>query len=117
MRRTMAALAATGLLAVTAVAGASAQTIRVHDGSHANVRSAVVSGTWSGGASGTASCTTATNGTCSVKTSKLANSVASATFTVTGVTKAGSTYAVASNHEPDAGDTSTGTTITVNRPV
>ena len=53
-------------------------TIRVHDGSHANVRSAVVTGTWSGGATGTGTCTTATNGTCSVKSAKLANSVASA---------------------------------------
>ena len=92
-------------------------TIRVHDGSHANVRSAVVTGTWSNGASGTGTCTTATNGTCSVKTGKLANNVEAATFTVTGVTKAGATYAAASNHEPDFGDTSTGTSITVNRPV
>ena len=38
------------------------------------------------------------------------------TFTVTGVAKAGTTYAAASNHEPDTGDTSTGTSITVNRP-
>jgi subtilisin len=91
-------------------------TIRVHDASDANVRSAVVTGTWSNGATGTGSCTTATNGTCSVKTGKLATSVASATFTVTGVAKTGTTYAAASNHEPDTGDTSTGTSITVNRP-
>ena len=91
-------------------------TIRVHDGSHANVRSAVVTGTWSNGATGTGSCTTATNGTCSVKTGKLANTVTGATFTVTGVAKSGTTYAAASNHEPDTGDTSTGTSITVNRP-
>ena len=64
----------------------------------------------------TGSCTTATNGTCSVKTGKLANTVTGVTFTVTGVAKTGTTYAAASNHEPDTGDTSTGTSITVNRP-
>jgi hypothetical protein len=32
MRRTIAALAATGLLAIAAMAGAQAQTIRIHDG-------------------------------------------------------------------------------------
>ena len=90
-------------------------TIRVHDAGHANVRSAVVTGSWSGGATGTASCTTATNGTCSVKTGKLATSVAAATFTVTGVAKAGATYSAASNHDTD-GDSTAGTSITVNRP-
>ena len=38
----MAALAATGLLAVTAVAGASAQTIRVHDGRDTSARQELV---------------------------------------------------------------------------
>jgi hypothetical protein len=45
---------------------------------------------------------------------KLAKTIASATFTVTGVTLANSTYTPASNHDPD-GD-SNGTTIAVLRP-
>jgi hypothetical protein len=87
--------------------------IRIHDGIEANVRNAVVNGTWSGGAVGTGSCTTGTQGTCSVKTGKLTGS-ASVTFTVTSATKTGYTYAPSSNHDPDPGDT--GTSIAVNPP-
>jgi hypothetical protein len=89
-------------------------TIRVHNATEGNVAGAVVTGTWSNGASGSASCTTSSAGTCTVQKTKLARaSVASATFTVTGVTQAGSTY-TAANHDPD-GD-STGTVIIVLRP-
>lgn len=87
-------------------------TVRVHSGTHANVSGAMVTGTWTGGAS--ASCTTSKNGTCSVTVTKLATSVGSVTFSVTGITKSGSTYASSSNHDPDAD--SDGTTIVVLRP-
>jgi subtilisin len=90
-------------------------TIRIDTAADAAVSGAVVSGTWSGGASGTASCTTSSAGTCTVQKTKLAKaSVASATFTIIGVTRAGSTYTPAANHDPD-GDT-TGTSIVVLRP-
>ncbi len=89
-------------------------TVRVHSNTHANVSGAVINGTWSGGASGSASCTTSKNGTCSVSVSKLATSAGSVTFTVTNVTKSGSSYAPAANHDPDAD--SNGTSITVLRP-
>jgi hypothetical protein len=90
-------------------------TIRIDDGDHAAVAGVVVSGSWSAGASGGSSCTTGAAGTCTVQKAKLSTTVAaSVTFTVTGVTATGRTYAAASNHDPD-GD-STGTSILVLRP-
>ena len=90
-------------------------TIRIETATHGAVSGAVVTGTWSSGARGSASCTTTSSGTCSVSKTKLARaSVASVTFTVTGVVKTGSTYVPGSNHDPD-GD-SNGTTIVVLRP-
>lgn len=91
-------------------------TIRIDDGAHAALSGAVVSGSWSNGANGSASCTTATNGTCTVQKTKLSRSgVASVTFTVTGVSRSGWTYAPSLNHDPDG--ESTGTSIVVLRPV
>jgi hypothetical protein len=89
-------------------------TIRVHKANETAAAGAVVTGMWSNGASGTSSCTTNTAGTCSVQVTKLARTVASARFTVTGVTLAGSTYTSASNHDPEID--SSGTTIVVARP-
>ena len=90
-------------------------TIRVDTASEAAVAGAVVSGSWSNGASGTASCTTTSAGTCTVQKTKLARaSIAQVTFTVTGVTKSGSSYSPAANHDPD--DDSNGTSIVVLRP-
>jgi subtilisin family serine protease len=92
-------------------------TIRIDNATHGAVAGAVVTGSWSGnGASGTDSCTTTSAGTCSVQKTKLTKaSVPSVTFTITGVSKAGSTYTPASNHDPD-GD-SNGTSIAVLRPL
>jgi hypothetical protein len=90
-------------------------TIRVHKANETATAGAVVTGTWSNGASGTSSCTTSNAGTCSVQVTKLDKTVASATFTVTGVTLANSTYAPASNHDPDLD--SNGTMIVVARPL
>jgi hypothetical protein len=89
-------------------------TIRVHTAAHAAVAGAVVTGTWSNGASGTSSCTTTSSGACTVQVTKILKAVASATFTVTNVTLAGATYTPASNHDPDLD--SNGTWITVARP-
>jgi hypothetical protein len=91
-------------------------TIRVHNAAHLAVGGAVVTGSWSNGASGAISCTTTSSGACTVQKNKLSKaSIASVTFTVTSVTLAGSTYTPTANHDPD-GD-STGTMITVIRPV
>jgi hypothetical protein len=55
------------------------------------------------------------SGACTVQKTKLSKAtVASVTFTVTGVTLPGAAYTNAANHDPD-GD-STGSTIVVFRP-
>jgi hypothetical protein len=74
-------------------------TITIADASTpaAPVSNATVVGQWSDGASGTASCLTASNGSCSVTSAKLSNGTQSARFTVTGVTLAGATYNSAAN--------------------
>ena len=85
-------------------------TIRVENASNAALGGAIVTGTWSNG--GSASCTTASNGTCSVQKTKMSRTaVATVTFTVTNVNRAGGTYFPAANHDPD-GD-SDGTSIVV----
>ncbi len=89
-------------------------TITVHNSSHAPVNGAVVTGSWSGGFSGSASCTTDSSGQCSVMTGNIAKKNGSVTFTVTGVAHATLTYQLWDNHDPD-GD-STGTAITVLKP-
>jgi subtilisin family serine protease len=90
-------------------------TIRIEDAGHVALSGAVATGSWSNGSSGSASCTTTANGTCTIQKTKLARAtVASVTFTVTNVTRSGGTYTPAANHDPD-GD-SNGTTIIVLRP-
>lgn len=90
-------------------------TVRIHTAGEGPVSGAIVTGTWSNGASGTATCTTNSSGACTIQKTKLAKAtVSSATFTVTSVTLAGAEYTSAANHDPD-GD-STGTTIVVLRP-
>jgi subtilisin len=86
--------------------------IRVHNGQHGNLAGVVVTGVFSTGA--VRSCTTGTNGLCTVSRTKLLKSLASVTFTVTSLAKAGRTYVPSANHDPD-GD-SDGTTIVVRRP-
>jgi subtilisin len=91
-------------------------TIRVHNAAETAVTGAVVTGSWSNGASGSVSCTTTSSGACTVQKTKLSKaSIASVTFAVTSVTLAGSTYTPLANHDPD-GDSS-GTTIVVLRPI
>ena len=88
-------------------------TVYVHDASHNLVLGAVVTGTWSGGAAGTSSCTTSSQGRCTLTSPRAPLSATSITFTVTGVSKSGFTYDASANHDPD-GD-STGTVIVVTR--
>jgi hypothetical protein len=72
-------------------------TVGIRDVGNQPVANATVTGSWSGGSSGSASCVTGTAGTCSVTSAKLANNVTSVTFTVSNVTRAGSTYNPAGN--------------------
>jgi PKD repeat protein len=88
--------------------------ITVHDGDHNPVADATVSGSWSGGASGTASCVTDANGQCTVSVSGIPKRNGTATFTVTDVFHADLSYDSSANHDPD-GD-SDGTSITIAKP-
>jgi hypothetical protein len=88
--------------------------IAVHDGTHAPVAGAAISGTWSGGFSGTATCTTDGTGRCNLSTGSIPTKKVNATFTVNNITGANLTYQAGANHDPDSD--SNGTTITVNKP-
>jgi hypothetical protein len=89
-------------------------TITVHDANHNPVANATISGSWSNGASGTASCTTTSNGQCSVSINGISKGQNSVTFTVNNISRASSTYTSANNHDPE-GD-SNGTRIVVPKP-
>jgi subtilisin family serine protease len=71
-------------------------TITALDQNNAAAAGVVVTGNWSGAKTGTASCTTATNGTCSVSTGSMSSGT-SVTFTVTDLAKSGYTYNAAAN--------------------
>jgi hypothetical protein len=89
-------------------------TILVHNTNEQPVANASVTGGWTNGATGTASCTTNANGICSLTKTGLGKSTASITFTVTNVTAPSLTYTSTSNHDPDG--ESTGTVIVVTKP-
>ena len=89
-------------------------TITVHNANHNPLANATVTGNWSNGASGAATCTTGSNGTCSVTKSGIRNGKSSVTFTVSNVTRASYTFESASNHDPDG--SSNGTRIVVRKP-
>jgi hypothetical protein len=89
-------------------------TVTVHNANHVAVAGAVVTGTWSGGAAGSGTCTTGGNGTCVVVSRSLRKKDSVATFTVTGVAASGLAYSASQNHDPD-GD-STGTAISIAKP-
>ena len=82
--------------------------------SHGLVSGAKVAGSWSGGYTGTGSCTTDGTGRCQVATGSISKKVASVKFTVTSATLAGYVYQSPANHDPD-GD-SNGTAIAIARP-
>jgi len=89
-------------------------TITVHDASENPVAGAVVTGSWSAGTTGSGTCTTNASGQCSITKTGIRNTSNSVTFTVTNVTKSGSSYNSAANHDPD-GD-SNGTVIIIAKP-
>jgi hypothetical protein len=88
--------------------------VTAHDNAHGLAVGAVVSGNWSGGATGAGSCTTVATGKCTVTKPSIRKKTGRVTFTVSNVTHATlTTYANGSNHDPD-GD-SNGTAIMVVR--
>lgn len=88
--------------------------ITVHDGAHGPVAGALVSGSWSNGATGSKTCTTDTAGACTVSVGGMPKKTASVQWTVTNITASGRSYAAGSNHDPDSD--SSGTTIVVRKP-
>jgi PKD repeat protein len=85
--------------------------ITVHDTDHNLVSNATVTGSWSAGATGGASCVTNSNGTCTVTKSNLKSNVSDVTFTVDDISHTSLKYKASANHDPDAD--STGTTIII----
>lgn len=98
-----------GTRSVTKKSWSAKVTILVHDANERPVSGAVVSGRWTPGA--VSSCTTGTAGTCLVSATKIPTGTTDVTFSVSNVTKSGSTYVAGTNHDPD-GD-STGTSIKI----
>jgi serine protease AprX len=88
--------------------------IEVHSASHDLVSGANVAGSWSGGYTGTGTCTADGTGRCQIATGSISKKVASVMFTVSAASKSGYVYQSASNHDPD-GD-SNGTAIMINKP-
>lgn len=88
--------------------------VAVHDADHNPLIGATVSGSWSGGFSGTAQCTTGSDGRCTLTSGTIKRNSKTARFSVQNVTYSSYAYASNDNHDPD-GD-SNGTTITVSRP-
>lgn len=89
-------------------------TITIHNTTESPVGNATVSGKWTNGATGTASCVTSASGQCQVAKTGLGSKVTSVKFSVTKVTHSTLTYQSAANHDPD-GD-STGTVIVISKP-
>jgi len=85
--------------------------VYVHNASHGLVSGAKVSVTWSGGVTGSTSCTTNTGGYCTISKSKIGNTTTSVVLTVIGVSKSGYTYQASANHDPDGDSSGTGITV------
>ncbi|MEM7331813.1 MAG: S8 family serine peptidase [Chloroflexota bacterium] len=89
-------------------------TILVVDDNGAPVANATVDGSWNVGDNASSSCTTDSNGTCTVTQTGLTRQNSTVTFTVDNITHASLTYNSGDNSDPD-GD-SDGTSIIVDRP-
>jgi hypothetical protein len=87
--------------------------VQVHDDGHQPVVGAVVTASWSGGYSGSASCTTDGTGRCVIATGGIRNDARTATLNVIDVQHPTAAYAAA-NHDAD-GD-SDGTRVSVRKP-
>ena len=89
-------------------------TITVHDANNAIVSGAAVTGAWSGGYAGSATCTTGSSGTCTVTSGSISNVKSSVTFTVNKLAKTSYRFDPLMNHDPESD--SNGTVITVLKP-
>ncbi|HUF40215.1 MAG TPA: Ig-like domain-containing protein [Anaerolineales bacterium] len=89
-------------------------TITVVDQDGAPFAGAIVSGSWSSGATGSGNCQTDGAGQCSITRFNIRNTSSSATFTVDNVSATGHAYDPGANTDPD-GD-SDGTVIVVDKP-
>ena len=89
-------------------------TITVHDANHNPLANVNVTGKWSNGATGTGSCTTGSNGQCSISKADIGGGKNRVTFTINNLNRNGYTYTSASNHDPDG--SSNGTRIVVRKP-
>lgn len=85
-------------------------TIAAHTATESVLNGAVVSFTWTGGASGSGTCTTK-KGVCKATSPSMPLTTASATLTITGLTAAGRVYTPTRNHDPDGDSTGTGITV------
>lgn len=88
-------------------------TILVHDAAENPIQGVLVSGNWSNGASGGGSCTTGSDGTCTISRNNLKNNVSSVTFSITNLSF-GLPYQASANHDPDSD--SDGTSIVLLKP-
>jgi CARDB len=91
--------------------------IAVHDASHNPLNGVTVVGRWSRSGLNANTCTTGElggNGTCVVLFPSISLNAGQIRFTVTSVTRAGSTYQSTANHDVDG--SSNGTVVTVQRP-
>lgn len=89
-------------------------TLHVNDNLGAPVANAAVSGDWSNGLSGSASCTTDSNGMCVIQSDKIKNRKSSVTFSVTAIQHNTLNYNAVDNTDPE--NDSNGTQITVQKP-
>lgn len=87
-------------------------TILVHDADENPLGEVTVSGTWSDGASGNASCISAGNGACTISMNNLKSNVSSVIFTLDDLSHATYVYDPIANHDPDG----EGLTIVINQP-
>jgi hypothetical protein len=76
-------------------------TVNIVDDNGTAVGDATVAGAWSNGASGSGSCVTGADGSCSLQKNNLKQNVSSVTFTVTDVAHALYTYSPGSNLETE----------------
>lgn len=74
-------------------------TITVVDAQDALVSGVTVTGAWTGGYTGSATCTTGANGTCSVVTGNMKTNLTSVTYTVSTLAASGYTYDPTANIE------------------
>jgi|GEM_PF-1285634 len=88
-------------------------TVTIRDSSQNPVAAATVTGTWSGGASGSVLLQTDAQGMVTFSKTKLARTATAAVFTVTNVTGT-LMYSAVMNRDPD--NDSNGTTISINNP-